>query len=226
MYLREDSSLKLMNQPSSRTVTLPPFPFDPLRGQGLSVDVHDIYVDNQHIVLSLWDTAGNIQLEKRWLIVGQEEFDRLRALSYADTHVIMLCFSVESRDSLENVHEKWWDEIARHCEGPPPCLCVHLGFCVVQLCSLQTVSWRVLIVGVKLVLVALKCDLRDDEGIKERLAKYGEKCISYEEGLAMAKQIRAVRYLGIYPYPSPALTVSPLLHPLVSILFTFKVSLT
>jgi len=67
--------------------------------------VHDIYVDGQHIILSLWDTAG------------QEEFDRLRTLSYADTHVIMLCFAVESKDSLENVREKWYDEIARHCEG-------------------------------------------------------------------------------------------------------------
>ena len=64
------------------------------------------------------------------MIVGQEEFDRLRTLSYADTHVIMLCFSVESRDSLENVHEKWWDEIARHCEGPPPC---PLSYLVVSL---------------------------------------------------------------------------------------------
>jgi Rho family, other len=54
--------------------------------------------------------------------------------------------------------------------------------------------------GVKLVLVALKCDLRDDDRTKERLAKYGEKCISYEEGLAMAKQIRAVRYLGTFSY--------------------------
>lgn len=42
----------------------------------------DIFVDNTHMELSLWDTAG------------QEEFDRLRALSYEDTHVIMLCFSV------------------------------------------------------------------------------------------------------------------------------------
>jgi hypothetical protein len=35
--------------------------------------VHDIFVDNVHIELSLWDTAG------------QEEFDRLRSLSYGAT---------------------------------------------------------------------------------------------------------------------------------------------
>src|SRR5579871_5547059 len=58
--------------------------------------------------------------------VGQEEFDRLRTLSYADTHVIMLCFPVDSKDSLENVEEKWWGEIGQHCDGihpspPNPC---------------------------------------------------------------------------------------------------------
>ena len=42
----------------------------------------DIFVDNVSMELSLWDTAG------------QEEFDRLRSLSYDDTHTIMLCFSV------------------------------------------------------------------------------------------------------------------------------------
>lgn len=48
-----------------------------------SIDVTtDIYIDNTHVELSLWDTAG------------QEEFDRLRSLSYDDTHAIMLCFSV------------------------------------------------------------------------------------------------------------------------------------
>ena len=45
----------------------------------------DVFVDNVHMELSLWDTAG------------QEEFDRLRALSYEDTHVIMLCFSVSEQ---------------------------------------------------------------------------------------------------------------------------------
>lgn len=44
--------------------------------------MHDIQVDDQLVELSLWDTAG------------QEEFDRLRSLSYAETHVVMLCFSV------------------------------------------------------------------------------------------------------------------------------------
>ena len=44
--------------------------------------VHDIFVDNIQMELSLWDTAG------------QEEFDRLRSLSYDDTQAIMLCFSV------------------------------------------------------------------------------------------------------------------------------------
>lgn len=48
----------------------------------------DIYVDQVHIELSLWDTAG------------QEEFDRLRSLSYSDTHTIMLCFSVGPLTSI------------------------------------------------------------------------------------------------------------------------------
>lgn len=47
-----------------------------------ALTAEDIFVDNVHMELSLWDTAG------------QEEFDRLRALSYEDTHVVMLCFSV------------------------------------------------------------------------------------------------------------------------------------
>jgi Rho family, other len=150
-------------------------------------------------------------------MIGQEEFDRLRTLSYADTHVIMLCFSVESRDSLENVQEKWWDEIARHCDGTNtspkhynPWFSYGSILCVVWFALVCWVPVRCagafglgadVWVGVKLVLVALKCDLRDDEVTKERLDKFGEKCISYEQGLTMAKTIKAVRYLGITPLP-------------------------
>lgn len=142
--------------------------------------VHDVFVDGQAMQLSLWDTAG------------QEEFDRLRSLSYSDTHTIMLCFSVDSRDSLENVQSKWVSEIVDHCEG------------------------------VKLVLVALKCDLRSSEDSAQgssiqSVSKATEdlttgendrnsantpnskpptkRLISYEEGLEVAKKIGALRYL-------------------------------
>ena len=42
-------------------------------------------------------------------------FDRLRSLSYADTHVIMICFSVERPESLENVEAKWIGEVEHYC---------------------------------------------------------------------------------------------------------------
>lgn len=45
---------------------------------------------------------------------------------------------------------------------------------------------------------ALKCDLRDDPLVRDRLAKHGLRPIIYEEGLTMARQIRASRYLGAY----------------------------
>ena len=45
---------------------------------------------------------------------------------------------------------------------------------------------------------ALKCDLRDDRPVKERLQRYGTHPVQYEEGLAVARRIRASRYLGLY----------------------------
>ncbi|CAI7625404.1 unnamed protein product [Penicillium discolor] len=108
----------------------------------------DIFVDNIHVELSLWDTAG------------QEEFDRLRALSYEDTHVLMLCFSVDSPDSFENVSSKWIAEINENCPG------------------------------VRVVLTALKCDLRKDEDMNDN-----PNSISFDQGLAKAKEIGAVKYL-------------------------------
>lgn len=42
-------------------------------------------------------------------MIGQEDYDRLRPLSYPDSHVILICFAVDSPDSLENVQEKVGD---------------------------------------------------------------------------------------------------------------------
>ena len=44
-------------------------------------------------------------------IAGQEDYDRLRPLSYPQTDVFLVCFSVESPTSLENVKHKWIPEI-------------------------------------------------------------------------------------------------------------------
>lgn len=54
--------------------------------------------------------------------------------------------------------------------------------------------------GVKLVLVALKCDLREGGGDDdEEGAQHGEKpLIDYEAGLKVAEKIRALRYLGTW----------------------------
>lgn len=55
---------------------------------------------NVQVELALWDTAG------------QEDYDRLRPLSYPDTDVILMCFSIDSPDSLENIPEKWTPEVS------------------------------------------------------------------------------------------------------------------
>ena len=57
--------------------------------------------------MALWDTAG------------QEDYDRLRPLSYPDTDVILMCFSIDSPDSLDNIPEKWTPEVRHFCPNVP-----------------------------------------------------------------------------------------------------------
>ena len=53
------------------------------------------------------------------------------------------------------------------------------------------------------LLSALKCDLREDRETQTRLARYGMHTVQYEEGLAVARRVRASRYLGeSCPYSS------------------------
>ncbi|XP_006825687.1 cdc42 homolog [Saccoglossus kowalevskii] len=64
-------------------------------------------IDENTHVLQLFDTAG------------QEEYDRLRILMYPLTDVFLVCFSVMSSISFENIEETWVPEIKHHCPNTP-----------------------------------------------------------------------------------------------------------
>jgi Ras homolog gene family, member A len=103
--------------------------------------------------LALFDTAG------------QEDFDRLRPLSYPDTNVILMCFSVDNPVSASSVVQKWIPEVRHFC-----------GSCPV-------------------ILVACKLDLRTDPQTIEKLKQHGEKPITTEVGQQLAAQIKADAYM-------------------------------
>lgn len=67
----------------------------------------NIKVDGKTVNLALWDTAG------------QEDYDRLRPLSYPQTDVFMVCFAINSATSLENIVQKWLPELEHHCPKVP-----------------------------------------------------------------------------------------------------------
>jgi len=69
--------------------------------------VTDLEIDGKMFELALWDTAG------------QEEYDRLRPLSYNESDVVIICFAVDSKDSLENVPNKWVSEVKHFCPKEP-----------------------------------------------------------------------------------------------------------
>lgn len=74
--------------------------------------VFDNYADNITVEgetynIILWDTAG------------QEDYERLRPLSYPNTDCFILCFSIMNRASYENVISKWCPEVRHHCPQVP-----------------------------------------------------------------------------------------------------------
>ena len=66
-----------------------------------------VMIGGEPYTLGLFDTAG------------QEDYDRLRPLSYPQTDVFLVCYSVVSPSSFENVKEKWVPEITHHCQRTP-----------------------------------------------------------------------------------------------------------
>lgn len=69
--------------------------------------VADVEYQGRKVELALWDTAG------------QEDYDRLRPLSYPDSHVVLICFAIDAGDTLDNVLEKWINEVIHFCPKVP-----------------------------------------------------------------------------------------------------------
>ncbi|KAK1880133.1 Cell division control protein 42 like [Dissostichus eleginoides] len=112
-----------------------------------------VMIGGEPYTLGLFDTAG------------QEDYDRLRPLSYPQTDVFLVCFSVVSPSSFENVREKWVPEISHHCPRTP------------------------------FLLVGTQVDLRDDSNTLEKLAKNKQRALSCESGEKLARELKAVKYV-------------------------------
>lgn len=115
--------------------------------------VSDCRVDGKSVHLALWDTAG------------QEEYERLRPLSYAKSHVILIGFAIDSPDSLDNVASKWIEEVKSICPGVP------------------------------IILVGMKQDLRQDPTAVEEMRKKSLRFIDYQTANTMASRIGARKYM-------------------------------
>jgi len=113
----------------------------------------NVMVDGKPINLGLWDTAG------------QEDYDRLRPLSYPQTDVFLVCFSVISTSSFENVKTKWVPEIQHHAPNVP------------------------------ILLVGTKSDLRKDDNTIKQLNSRQQTMVTIEAAQRMAKEIGAVNFL-------------------------------
>ncbi|KAL1276505.1 hypothetical protein QQF64_036128 [Cirrhinus molitorella] len=111
-------------------------------------------VDGNPLYLRFWDTAGK-----------EDELDSFRFLSYHETDVFLIVFSLVNPESFESVREKWHLDVRRFCSDTP------------------------------IILVGTKLDLRDDKDTIEKLKEKEQTPITYRQGLDMAKEIGAVKYL-------------------------------
>jgi Ras-related C3 botulinum toxin substrate 1 len=96
---------------------------------------------------------------------GQEDHDALRPLVYPQTDVALICYSISAPASFEHVTQQWVPEIQHFCPRIP------------------------------YILVGTKLDLREDKTTIEQLAEENLTPISHQQGMQLAKEIGAVKYM-------------------------------
>jgi small GTP-binding protein len=132
-----------------------PSPFLTLVLSLCSMQVFDNYsstvlVDGTVTNLSLWDTAG------------QEDYDQFRPLSYPQTDVFIVCYSVISPTSFKNMKNKWIAELNNHAPGVP------------------------------ILLVGTKSDLRTDETFQKAHGLNASSFVKFDDAQAFATEIGAL----------------------------------
>lgn len=114
--------------------------------------VAEATVDGMRFDLALWDTAG------------QEDYDKLRPLSYPDAHVIIICYQVAWPASFQSVTKKWIAEVAHFAPDVPR------------------------------MLVGLQSDQRHDARTLGQLLKGGSRPITTQEGVDLAEELGCFAY--------------------------------
>ncbi|XP_047465192.1 rho-related GTP-binding protein RhoG-like [Mugil cephalus] len=112
-----------------------------------------VSVDGRQVSLTLQDSAGG------------ERYEHLRPLTYIHVNVFIICFSIASPASFENVKRKWKPEIKHHSPDVP------------------------------ILLLGTKSDLRGDQDVLEKLKEQNQTPVTKQQGTTMAEQIEAVKYL-------------------------------
>lgn len=64
-------------------------------------------INGKKVTFMLWDTAG------------QEDYDRLRPLSYDCVDVMIMCYDVSSPSTFENIPVRWAPESRHFCPNTP-----------------------------------------------------------------------------------------------------------
>ena len=113
----------------------------------------DKELDGKSSRVILYDTAG------------QEEYESLRLLSYPDTDVFLVVFSVQSSPSFDNIEKKWLKEV-RHHRPFTPC-----------------------------IIIGAKADLREDDGIIAEMKSLGRPMLDKEEYEKRAMELGAAKYI-------------------------------
>ena len=100
-----------------------------------------------------------------WDTPGQESEDRTRPLAYPNTDVFLACFSVVSLGSFHHIKTKWFKEVRQYCSSVP------------------------------VILVGTKIDLRDNQGVIDRLSSKNLSPVTYDDGITLAKELGAITYI-------------------------------